>query len=93
MTDNRGEFASLPERVRAIRLEQFGPDGGATLASLLGVSQRRIAQLEIDDQTPGHFLLGFIEVTGANPSWLLSGRGERYRAIQPHDRVLGLRQN
>ncbi len=84
MIENSGEFSSLPQRVRAIRVELCVADGGEVLAKLLGVSERTIAQMEIHDRIPGHIILGFIEVTGANPSWLLSGRGERYRPIQAH---------
>ena len=83
MTDGRESFSGLSERMRAIRLELFGPDG----LRVAGQSSRRFRkqhwQMEINGPIAGHFILGFIEVTGANPSWLLRGAGERYQEMRP----------
>ena len=83
MIESNSEFSTLSERVRAVRLDLFGDDGGALLASLLGIPERRVAHMEIDGPIPGHIILAFIEVTGANPSWLLSGEGDRYMRLAP----------
>jgi hypothetical protein len=81
MIESNSEFSTLSERVRAVRLDLFGDEGGALLASLLGIPERRVARMEMHGPIPGHIILAFIEVTGANPSWLLSGNGDRYTRL------------
>jgi len=81
MIESNGDCSSLSERVRAIRRDLFGDDGDAMLAKLLRIPKRRMAQMELCGPIPGHVILAFIEVTGANPSWLLSGQGERYMRL------------
>jgi hypothetical protein len=92
MIESNGECSTLSQRVRAIRRDLFGDDGGALLANLLRIPTRRVAQMEIRGPIPGHIILAFIEVTGANPSWLLSGEGERYTRVAADrgERRLGL---
>ena len=67
--------------MQAIRLDLFGAYGGPLLANLLGIPERRMAEMEIHGPIAGHIILAFIEVTGANPTWLLTGQGKRYTSL------------
>jgi hypothetical protein len=79
--------ASLSRRLREIRQEIFGEHGGPELARRLGLPARTWYNYETGVTVPAEVLLGFIEQTGANPTWLLNGEGARYR--NPHeDRLL-----
>jgi hypothetical protein len=80
MFESRGEYATLSERVQAVRVQLFGESGGPVLAELLGIPQRRLARIEAGGPIPGEIILKLIDVTGVNPRWLLSGEGERYGA-------------
>jgi hypothetical protein len=69
-------------RVRIIREELFGENGGPLLAQEVGVSFRAWMNYEDGCTIPAQVILRFIEVTDANPHWLLTGEGSSYRAIQ-----------
>src|SRR6478752_6879963 len=71
--------ASLSKRLREIRQELFGEHGGPELARRLGLPARTWYNYETGVTVPAEVLLGFIEQTGANPIWLLTGEGPRYR--------------
>src|SRR5262245_7411300 len=71
--------ASLSRRLREIRQEIFGEHGGPELARRLGLPARTWYNYETGVTVPAEVLLGFIEQTGVNPMWLLSGEGARYR--------------
>jgi SOS-response transcriptional repressor LexA len=71
--------ASLSRRLREIRQEIFGEHGGPELARRLNLPARTWYNYETGVTVPAEVLLGFIEQTGANPMWLLSGEGPRYR--------------
>lgn len=75
--------ASLSRRLREIRQEIFGEHGGPELARRLGLPARTWYNYETGVTVPAEVLLGFIEQTGVNPTWLLNGEGPRYR--HPHD--------
>ena len=67
-------------RLRAIRLEVFGPDGIDALAARLGVTVQAWKNIEeIGGLISAAELLAFVEVTGANPTWLLRGQGPKFR--------------
>jgi hypothetical protein len=72
--------AALAARARDIRVELFGDDGQAPLAARLGVPARTWANYEDGVTMPATVLLRFIEVTGANPAWLLTGEGDSFTA-------------
>jgi hypothetical protein len=74
--------ASLSRRLREIRQEIFGNHGGPELARRLNRPARTWYNYENGVTVPAEILLGFIEQTGANPEWLLSGQGPRYRHPQ-----------
>jgi hypothetical protein len=71
--------ASLSRRLREIRQEIFGEHGGPELARRLNLPARTWYNYETGVTVPAEVLLGFIEQTGANPEWLLSGEGPRFR--------------
>jgi hypothetical protein len=70
---------SLSRRLREIRQEIFGDHGGPELARRLNLPARTWYNYETGVTVPAEVLLGFIEQTGANPIWLLTGEGPRYR--------------
>jgi hypothetical protein len=73
----------LARRVREVRLDLYGENGGPLLADSLAVPFRTWHGYEAGLTIPAPTLLRFIEVTGANPHWLLTGQGEKYPARGP----------
>jgi Peptidase S24-like len=71
--------ASLSRRLRELRQEIFGEDGGPELARRLNLPARTWYNYETGVTVPAETLLSFIEQTGANPIWLLNGEGSRFR--------------
>ncbi len=71
--------ASLSRRLREIRQELFGDHGGPELARRLNLPARTWYNYETGVTVPAEVLLGFIEQTGANPTYLISGEGSKYR--------------
>ncbi len=71
--------ASISRRLREVRQELFGEHGGPELARRLSLPARTWYNYETGVTVPAEVLLSFIDQTGANPFWLLSGEGERYR--------------
>jgi hypothetical protein len=78
--------AGLAARLHAIRVERFGERGGPELARRLGIPQRTWYNYEVGVTIPGEVLLRFLDITGAEPGWLLSGEGPKYRG-SPKPRV------
>jgi hypothetical protein len=74
--------ASLSRRLREIRQELFGDHGGPELARRLNLPARTWYNYETGVTVPAEVLLGFIDQTGANPLWLLSGEGSKFRRNQ-----------
>jgi hypothetical protein len=75
--------ALLSRRLREIRQELFGEHGGPELARRLTLPARTWYNYETGVTVPAEVLLAFIDQTGANPLWLLSGEGPKYRRL--HD--------
>jgi hypothetical protein len=69
----------LSDRLREIRHELFGEHGGPELARRLNLPARTWYNYETGVTVPAEVLLSFIEQTGTNPIWLLTGTGSRYR--------------
>jgi hypothetical protein len=65
--------------LREVRQEIFGDHGGPELARRLNLPARTWYNYETGVTVPAEVLLGFIEQTGANPIWLLTGEGSKYR--------------
>lgn len=78
--------ASLSRRLREIRQELFGDHGGPELARRLDLPARTWYNYETGVTVPAEVLLSFIEQTGVNPTYLISGEGSRYR--RPNDERL-----
>jgi hypothetical protein len=70
--------ASLSRRLREVRQELFGEHGGPELSRRLGLPARTWYNYETGVTVPAEVLLGFIEQTGTNPTWLLAGEGPKY---------------
>ena len=71
--------ADLARRVREIREELYGENGGPKLANALGIPFRTFLNYEDGCAIPAESILKFIETTNANPHWLLTGAGLKYR--------------
>ena len=81
MRESNREYATLSDRIRAIRIDRFGDDGAPLLANLMGISECKLTSMETHGPIPGHLVLAFIEVTDASPGWLLTGAGEWYSQV------------
>jgi phage repressor protein C with HTH and peptisase S24 domain len=71
--------AQVSGRLREVRQELFGDHGGPDLARRLNLPARTWYNYETGVTVPAEVLLGFIDQTGANPRWLLTGEGSRFR--------------
>lgn len=71
---------ALAGRLRVLRCELYGEHGGPLLAEEMGMPFRTWWNYERGCTIPGETILRFIALTGAEPHWLLTGEGERYRA-------------
>jgi hypothetical protein len=70
--------SALAERVSTVRQELYGTHGGPLLATALGVPFRTWVNYEQGCTIPAEVILRFLEITRANPTWLLNGEGETY---------------
>jgi uncharacterized membrane protein YecN with MAPEG domain len=70
----------LAIRVREIRRECYGDGGIPLLAQILRLPVQTWVNFEEGIEIPAPVILRFIEVTGVDPRWLLTGEGDRYRA-------------
>jgi len=82
--------SATPSRLRWLREQVFGPRGRAALARALGVSPSTYNYYEKGRQPPSDLLARAAEVTGADLTWLLTGRGVAFpeRPTAGGDRVL-----
>jgi hypothetical protein len=78
MVRHRSKLSTLAGRVREVRQELYGELGASRLAAELELPARTWLNYESGVVIPATVILRFIEVTGANPSWLLTGQGDRY---------------
>jgi hypothetical protein len=70
--------ADLGLRVREIRREMFGENGGPLLAGRLDLPFPTWVGFEAGRSIPALAILRFIELTRVNPRWLLKGQGDKY---------------
>jgi DNA-binding transcriptional regulator YiaG len=75
--------ALLARRLKEVRVECYGEKGATELARALGVPARTWYNYERGVTVPAEVRLRFIELTGAEPAWLLHGRGGKYRGTSP----------
>jgi hypothetical protein len=71
--------SDLSARIREVRVALYGENGGPLLAEALGIPYRTLHNYESGCTIPAQSILRFIELTGADPRWLLTGQGERFR--------------
>ena len=69
----------ISDRLREVRQELFGEHGGPELARRLNLPARTWYNYETGVTVPAEILLAFIEQTGVNPVWLLTGEGPQSR--------------
>lgn len=74
----RAKFA-LAERLSQLRGELFGDRGGPELARQLGLPVRTWYNYESGVTVPAEVILKIIELTSAEPMWLLHGKGPKFR--------------
>ncbi len=79
--DLRSDNLALGCRVRLVREELFGAYGASILADALCLPSRTLLNYESGCTIPARVLLRFLEVTGTDPHWLLTGTGPRYRLL------------
>src|SRR5262245_57538454 len=70
---------ALAERLAALRLELFGDRGGPEMARRLGLPVRTWYNYEGGVTVPAEVILKIIELTSVEPSWLLHGKGTKFR--------------
>jgi hypothetical protein len=68
----------LARRLRQVRWDRFGTDGAKELARQLSIPLLTWLNYEAGVTIPAEILLGFIELTGVTPAWLLHGAGSPY---------------
>ena len=68
----------LALRIREVREDLYGEHGGPMLAEALEVPFRTWHNYETGCTIPAQTILRFIEVTEANPQWLLNGEGDKF---------------
>jgi hypothetical protein len=74
----RAEMTILARRFVEVRHDLYGDHGGPLLAKAMNLPPRTWANYEAGVVMPAHILLRFLELTGVDPHWLLTGEGERY---------------
>ena len=71
----------LAGRIRMVRIDLFGVNGAPLLAERLEVPVWTWLGYEDGSTIPAQTILRFIEITNADPHWLLTGEGTRYRSF------------
>jgi hypothetical protein len=69
----------LARRLREVRLDMYGENGGPMLAEALGLPDRTWMNYEQGVTIPALVLLLFMEMVGVEAHWLLTGEGRKYR--------------
>jgi len=82
----------LAERLANLRLELFGERGGPEMARRLGIPVRTWYNYEGGVTVPAEVVLKIIELTSVEPTWLLHGRGPKFRPSSKVDRADGATQ-
>lgn len=77
---------ALAERLASLRQEMFGERGGPEMARRLGIPVRTWYNYEAGVTVPAEVILKIIELTSIEPSWLLHGKGPKFRQGLPERR-------
>jgi hypothetical protein len=80
---------ALAERLAGLRSELFGERGGPEMARRLGIPVRTWYNYEAGVTVPAEVILKIIELTAIEPSWLLHGKGPKFRQGGPERRETG----
>ena len=80
---------ALAERLASLRSELFGERGGPEMARRLGIPVRTWYNYEAGVTVPAEVILKIIELTSIEPSWLLHGKGPKFRQGMPDRRDAG----
>jgi len=89
----RSDRPETCQRLERLRQEVFGPRGRATFARALGVSPSTYNYYEKDRLPPADLLARAADVTGADPEWLLTGRGDPFPTTPSKGGDTGLSQD
>ncbi len=74
--------AVLSQRIRMVREDLYGTNGGPLLANTLKIPFRMWLEYEGGATIPAMVILRFIEITEVHPHWLLTGEGDRYQRAE-----------
>ena len=80
---------ALAERLASLRSELFGERGGPEMARRLGIPVRTWYNYEAGVTVPAEVILRIIELTSIEPTWLLHGKGPKFRQGGPERREPG----
>jgi hypothetical protein len=80
---------ALAERLASLRSELFGERGGPEMARRLGIPVRTWYNYEAGVTVPAEVILKIIELTSIEPTWLLHGKGPKFRQGIPERRDPG----
>jgi Peptidase S24-like len=80
---------ALAERLAGLRSELFGERGGPEMARRLGIPVRTWYNYEAGVTVPAEVILKIIELTAIEPTWLLHGKGPKFRPGAPERRDAG----
>ena len=83
MEPGTSERLPFARRVREIRVDLYGEQGVPHLAAAMHLPAPTWLNYEAGCTIPALVILRFIELTSANPQWLLTGRGEKYQDDAP----------
>lgn len=86
---------AIGRRLAVLREQRHGPRGRSAMAEDLDVTAKNWWNWERGRAMPGEVLLRLLELTGAEPLWVLHGGGPRYRGARPrpwrHEAIRSLR--
>jgi hypothetical protein len=68
----------IAARLRDVREDMYGEHGAQFMADALGIAVRTWTNYEAGVVMPAKIVLQVIDTMQVNPSWLLTGRGEKY---------------
>ena len=71
-----GRMIRIGSRLREVREDLYGAGGAAALANALEVPEATWLNYERGVTMPADVMLEFIELTGTDPHWLLTGERE-----------------
>jgi hypothetical protein len=69
---------NIAARLRDVREDMYGEHGAQFMADALGIPLRTWMNYEAGVVMPAKIVLQVIDTIHVNPSWLLTGRGEKY---------------